>query len=139
MRWVLSFHIIFMVAWFAGLFYLPRLFVYHTKSADTISLDRFKTMEHKLFYYIMTPAAILTTLFGLWLFSYNEQYYIHATWMEVKLMMVLLLWIYHLYCGRLIYRFKHNKNRRSEKFYRVFNEMPTLLLVVIVIMAVAKP
>jgi len=137
--WILSLHIICMVAWFAGLFYLPRLFVYHAASEDQISLDRFNVMEHKLFYFIMTPAAVLTTLFGFWLLALNLPYYEHANWMHAKLVLVLFLWIYHLYCGVLVHQFKHHRNRHSEKFYRIFNEVPTVLLIVIVILVVVKP
>lgn len=139
MLWILAFHIIFMVAWFAGLFYLPRLFVYHAKSHDPVSLDRFKIMEHKLFYYIMTPAAILTTAFGIWLLILNWQAYITAGWMHVKLFFVFLLWLYHLYCWKLVMNFKSDKNLLSSRFYKLFNEIPTILLIIIVIMVVVKP
>ncbi|MCH9643879.1 MAG: CopD family protein [Gammaproteobacteria bacterium] len=139
MQLVLAFHIIFMVAWFAGLFYLPRLYVYHAASSDQISLDRFKVMEHKLFYYIMTPAGILTTIFGYWLLSFRWQYYQEQNWMHAKLILVLVLWIYHIYCGKLLYNFKCDANTFSEKFYRFFNEVPTLLLIAIVLLAVLRP
>lgn len=139
MLWILSFHIIFVVAWFAGLFYLPRLFVYHTMSSDEISLQRFKVMERKLFYGIMTPAGILATVFGLWLLSFNASGYLQQGWMHVKLLLVALLWIYHIYCGVLVKQFKNNNNRFSHRFYRWFNEVPTLLLIVIVILVVVKP
>lgn len=139
MAWVLAFHIIFMVAWFAGLFYLPRLFVYHTMSEDKISIDRFKVMEKKLFYFIMTPAGILSTIAGLILISFNLRYYMSAGWMHAKLLFVLILWMYHIYCGILLTRFKHDQNRFSTKFYRWFNEIPTVLLIVIVILVVVKP
>ena len=139
MLWVLSFHIIFMVAWFAGLFYLPRLYVYHTASSDAISLERFKIMEHKLFYFIMTPSGILTTIFGIWLLSFNWTGYLSAGWMHVKLTLVIILWIYHIYCGKLLLNFKRDQNIYSQRFYRFFNEIPTLLLIAIVIMVVVKP
>jgi putative membrane protein len=139
MRWLLAFHIIFMVSWFAGLFYLPRLFVYHAASQDQISIDRFKIMEKKLFFFIMTPTAILTTITGMWLLSVNFHFYWHAIWMQIKLILVLVLWIYHIYCGKLLYDFNHDCNRFSGKFYRWFNEVPTLLLIGIVIMVVVKP
>ena|SRR3990167_2695967 len=139
MNWVLAFHIIFMVAWFAGLFYLPRLFVYHTMSQDEISIARFKVMEKKLFYFIMTPAAILTTLLGLILLGANFHYYIVLGWMQVKLFLVLLLWIYHVHCGVLVQRFKQDRNSFSPKFYRFFNEVPTILLILIVIMVIIRP
>lgn len=139
MRWVLAFHIIFMVAWFAGLFYLPRLFIYHTLSQDPISIERFKIMEKKLFYMIMTPAGILTTGFGLWLLLSNWQWYLAQGWMHWKLMLVLVLWIYHGYCGHLLNQFRRNANQKSATFYRWFNEAPTLLLMAIVILVVVKP
>lgn len=138
MLWVLAFHIIFVVAWFAGLFYLPRLFVYHAGSPDVISSERFKIMEHRLYYFIMTPAGILATLFGIWLLYFNWQN-LTAGWMHAKLVLVAILWVYHLYCGRLLYQFKHEQNRLSEKFYRFFNEIPTVLLIAIVILAVVRP
>jgi putative membrane protein len=138
MLWVLAFHIIFLVCWFAGLFYLPRLFVYHAASHDEISLNRFKVMEHKLFYFIMTPSGILATIFGLWLL-YFFPVYLHFNWMYVKLAAVILLWIYHIYCGKLLHDFKRDRNRHSVRFYRFFNEIPILLLILIVIMVVVKP
>jgi len=139
MLWILSFHIIFMVAWFAGLFYLPRLFIYHTRSSDQVSIERFKVMEKKLFYFIMTPAGILTTVFGLWLLFLNLPAYMSLVWMHFKLAFVVILWIYHIYCGKLLNNFKHERNRHSETFYRFFNEIPTLLLIIIVILVVVKP
>ncbi len=139
MQWVMAFHIIFMVTWFAGIFYLPRLFVYHAETSDDISLERFKIMERRLFYGIMTPGGILTTIFGLWLINFNTQYYLHAPWFHAKLGLVVLLWIYHIICGRYIKNFKANNNTHSHKFYRFFNEVPTVLLIAIVILAVVKP
>ena len=134
-----AFHIIAMVAWFAGLFYLPRLFVYHTQAKDKTSIARFQTMEFRLFYAIMCPAGVMTTGLGLWLFSNDPFYYGHAGWMQAKLALVLLLWLYHGYCGYCVKRFAVRHNRHSTKFYRVFNELPTLLLILIVILAVVKP
>lgn len=139
MRWILAFHIIFMVAWFAGLFYLPRLFMYHTLSQDLISIERFKLMEKKLFYMIMTPAGILTTIFGGWLLIQNWQWYQTQGWMHIKLALVIVLWAYHLYCGYLLQCFRHNANRRSVSFYRWFNEIPALLLIGIVIAVIVRP
>lgn len=134
-----AFHIITMVTWFAGLFYLPRLFVYHTQAKDKTSIERFQTMEFRLFYAIMCPAGVMTTGLGLWLFSNDPAYYAHAGWMQFKLAMVGLLWIYHGYCGYCVKCFAEKHNKHSTKFYRVFNELPTLLLMVIVILAVVKP
>ena len=139
MQWILACHIIFFVAWFAGLFYLPRLFVYHAPTSDVISLDRFKIMEHKLYYFIMWPAAILTGLSGLILLSLNYDYYRTQNWMHIKLISVLVLCLYHLYCGHLVKCFKHNRNPHSAKFYRFFNEIPTILLIIIVMMAILRP
>ena len=139
MLWILSFHIIFMVAWFAGLFYLPRLFVYHAASEDFISINRFKRMEKKLFYFIMTPAGVLTTVFGLWLLFLKLPEYLSLAWMQGKLIFVFMLWIYHGYCGKLLNNFKQDRNRHSSKFFRFFNEIPTVLLIVIVILAVVRP
>ncbi|MEM1244271.1 MAG: protoporphyrinogen oxidase HemJ [Pseudomonadota bacterium] len=139
MLWILSFHIIFMVAWFAGLFYLPRLFVYHAAVTDEISNARFKIMERRLYRGIMTPAAILTVIFGIWLLSLNWQYYLQAGWMHVKLTLVLILIGYHFYCGHLVKRFKRDNNPHSATFYRFFNEIPTLLLISIIILVEVKP
>lgn len=140
MLWIKAFHIISMVAWFAGIFYLPRLFVYHTEtSPNAIDYERFCTMEKKLYRAIMTPAAILTTLLGGWLLALHWQVYLKAGWMHTKLLFVLLLWAYHLYCGHLVGMFKARKNVYSSRFYRIFNEVPVIFLVTIVILAVVKP
>lgn len=139
MAWILAFHIIFMVTWFAGLFYLPRLFVYHALATDATSLERFKIMERKLYYGIMTPGAILTTVLGLWLVTLNPGAYQHAIWLHIKISLVLLAWIYHLYCGHLRKVFKANKNAHTHVFYRILNEIPVLFLVAIVILVVVKP
>ena len=138
MQVVLALHIISMVAWFAGLFYLPRLFVYHADTTDDISLTRFKIMERRLFNGIMTPAAILTIVFGFWLLSYNRQWYLAQTWLQVKLALVFILLIYHGLCGKYIADFKRKRNRHSALFYRFFNEIPTLLLIAIVFLVVLK-
>ena len=139
MLFVKAFHIIAMVAWFAGLFYLPRLFVYHASAEDALSLDRFKLMERRLYYAITWPAAVLTTGLGIWLITYNPLYYLSAGWMHAKLAVVMLLWVYHLTCGHLLKRFARDGNARSTRFYRLFNEIPTLLLIGIVILVVVKP
>lgn len=136
MAWVKAFHIIFMVTWFAGLFYLPRLFVYHAMSMDKTSGDRFKQMEHKLYYAIMTPSAVLTIGLGLWLWWAYQ--FAHA-WLYIKLGLVAILVAYHLYCGRLLYDFKQDRNRRSARYFRWFNEVPALLLIAIVLLVVLKP
>ncbi|MDA1107804.1 MAG: protoporphyrinogen oxidase HemJ [Proteobacteria bacterium] len=139
MLWVKALHIIFMVSWFAGLFYLPRLFVYHAQCEDTAGNERFKVMERKLFFFI-TPWAILTLLFGLWmLWDYAWALYSSQGWLHAKLFLVLLLIAYHLYCYKLMLDFKHERNRRSHVFYRWVNEAPVLLLFAIVVLAVVKP
>lgn len=139
MLWIKALHIIFMVTWFSGLFYLPRLFVYHALSTDEISNTRFKIMERKLYYGIMTPGAILTIFFGVWLLSHHNYYYIKMIWLDVKLLCVLLLILYHFYLGKLMRDFKHNHNKHSHVFYRWINEIPVLFLFIIIILAIVKP
>jgi putative membrane protein len=140
MLWVKSFHIIFMVTWFAGLFYLPRLYVYHAMSDDQISNDRFKIMERKLFYGIMTPGALITIGLGLWLLhGYAWQAYSSSGWLHAKLFLVALLVGYHIYCGKLLIDFKHDRNKHGHVFYRWLNEAPVLVLIAVVILAVVKP
>lgn len=139
MLWVLAFHIISVVSWFAGLFYLPRLFVYHAATNDQAIKNQFKTMEYKLYWYIMTPAAILTAVFGLWLWLPCYTYYSHMMWLHVKLILVFVLYLYHVYLGYLLKQFSRDNNQHSEKFYRWINEIPTLILIIVVIMVVVKP
>lgn len=139
MLWIEAFHIIFMVTWFSGLFYLPRLFVYHAMSTDHTSIERFKIMERKLFFGIMTPGAILTIALGIWLISYNPSIYLHLTWMHAKLGLVVLLILYHLYLAKLLIDFKKDRNQHGHVFYRWINEVPVLFLVAIVILVVVKP
>lgn len=139
MAWILSFHIIFMVCWFAGIFYLPRLFVYHSSSHDTPSIERFNIMERKLYYGIMMPSAILTTVFGIWLITLNPEVYMKAGWLHTKLVLVTLLWIFHFYCGHLRRQFKAGNNKHTHVYYRIINEIPVVLLAGIVILAVVKP
>jgi putative membrane protein len=133
---VKALHLIFMVTWFAGLFYLPRLFVYHAMTTDTPGLERFKVMERKLFFGIMTPGAVLTIAFGLWLWL---GYGVSGIWLYGKLALVVLLIGYHVYCGKLMLDFKHDRNRHSHTFYRWLNELPVLVLVGAVLLAVLKP
>lgn len=137
--YVKAFHIISMVAWFAGLFYLPRLFVYHSESSDKLSIERFLIMESRLYYGITWPAALLTTVLGLTLISYNLSYYLHAGWMHAKLMLVLLLWVFHLSCGHYVKRFKSHQCHKSSKYFRFFNEIPTVFLITIILLVVVKP
>ncbi len=137
MLWVKAFHIVFMVTWFAGLFYLPRLFVYHAMAEDAPSLERFKVMERKLFWGIMTPGAVLTIALGLWLWL--GWFRGAGSWLHAKLALVALLVGYHLWCYRLLKAFAADANRRSHAWYRWFNEIPVLLLVATVLLVVLKP
>jgi len=136
MLWVKAFHIIFMVTWFAGLFYLPRLYVYHAMTDDQASIDRFKIMERKLFYGIMTPGAIITIGLGLWLWL---GYGITGGWMHYKLKLVVILIAYHIWCGKLLIDFKHDRNKHSHVWYRWFNEVPVILLMGIIVLVTVKP
>jgi len=136
MLWIKALHIIFMVTWFAGLFYLPRLFVYHSLSEDSASIARFKIMERKLFYGIMTPGAVLTIIFGMWLWL---SYGVIGAWIHAKVTLVGLLVIYHVYCGKLLLDFKHDRNKHGHVYYRWFNEIPVIALIAIVILVVVQP
>ena len=136
MLWVKALHIVFMVTWFAGLFYLPRLYVYHAMSDDRASIERFKVMERKLYYGIMTPGAVLTVVFGVWLWL---GYGFSGGWLHAKLALVGVLVAYHLWCGRLLGTFRGDRNTRSHTWYRWFNEVPVLLLLAIVLLVVVKP
>lgn len=139
MLWVKALHVIFMVTWFAGLFYLPRLYVYHAEASDPISIARFKIMERKLFFGIMTPGALLTIIFGIWTLSYSLSGYMQMGWFHLKLLCVLLLILYHLYLGQLLLAFKRDQNKHTHIFYRYLNEVPVLFLFAIVILAIVKP
>jgi len=136
MLWVKALHIIFVVTWFAGLFYLPRLFVYHAQSDDRASQERFKVMERKLYYGIMAPGAVLTVAFGLWLWL---GYGFSGGWLHAKLSLVAVLVAYHLWCGKLLIDFKHDRNAKSHVWFRWFNEFPVLILFAVVILVVVKP
>jgi putative membrane protein len=140
MLWLKAFHLIFMVTWFAGLFYLPRLFVYHAMATDDISRERFKIMERKLFFGIMTPGMILTFGFGLWmLVDYAWALYGKSGWLHAKLTLLVLLAVYHVFCGRWLFDFKYDRNTHSHVFFRWMNEVPVVFLVAIVILAVIRP
>ncbi len=136
MLWVKAFHIIFMVTWFAGLFYLPRLFVYHAMCEDEPGNARFKVMERKLFFGIMTPGGVLTIAFGLWLWL---GYGFGGQWLMWKLLIVLLLVVYHGWCLLALRAFRDDRNIRGHVYYRVMNELPVLGLIAIVILVVVKP
>ena len=136
MLWIKSLHIVFMVAWFAGLFYLPRLFVYHAAAEDAVSRERFKVMERKLYRGIMEPSMALTLLFGFWLwFGYG----FGGAWLHLKVALVVLLVVYHFWMRHLMLEFARDANRHGDRFYRWVNEVPTVLLVAIVILVVVKP
>ena len=136
MLWIKAFHIIAVVTWFAALFYLPRLFVYHAMSSDTVGIERFKVMESKLYHGIMTPSAIAVVASGLWLWL---GYGFSGGWLHAKLALVIVLIGYHWYCGRLLKVFREDRNTRSHVYYRWFNEFPTPILVAAVILVVVKP
>jgi protoporphyrinogen IX oxidase len=136
MLWVKALHIIFMVTWFAGLFYLPRLFVYHALAHDRLSQERFKLMERKLYWGIMTPGGVLTLAFGLWLWL---GWGFAGTWLTAKLALAALLVAYHVWCGKLMRDFRDGRNRRSHVWFRWFNEFPVLVLVAAVLLVVFKP
>ena len=139
MIWIKALHIIFMVAWFAGIFYLPRLFVNHAMSEDTAVHRQLEIMEKKLYRFI-TPWMLLTLIFGTWLLlDYAWAAYSNMLWLHIKLALVVLLVIYHFYCGRIIQQLKIEPNRRSHVWFRWFNEFPVLILFAVVILAVAKP
>ena len=136
MLWIKSFHIIFVITWFAALFYLPRLFVYHAMTDDEISHKRFIIMERKLFYGIMTPSAILTIIFGIWLW-WGLEY--SGLWINLKASLVIFLVLYHLVCLKYLNDFKNNQNKHTHIYYRWFNEFPVILLFIIIFLVVFKP
>ena len=139
MLWVKSFHIIAVVCWFAVLFYLPRLFVYHAMSEDSISNDRFKIMERKLLRGIGMPSMLATYFFGIWLASYQWTYYQQAFWFWCKIACVILLTLYHHLCIYHWKQFNTDNNKHGHRYFRWFNEFPVLLLVAIVCLVVIKP
>ena len=134
-----SLHLISVISWMAGLLYLPRIFVYHSENNNEIITTVFKTMERKLFYYIMTPAMILSWLFGLVLIHEIGFDQLSSLWLQLKLILVLILTGYHFYLGVLLNKFKLNQNQKSSKFYRYINEIPTLLLILIIFIVIFKP
>jgi putative membrane protein len=137
MLWVKALHLVFMVTWFAGLFYLPRLFVYHAMAGDQPSLDRFKIMERKLFWGIMTPGAVLTIASGVWLWM--AWYRGAGGWLHAKMALVALLVGYHVWCWRLMKAFAAERNTKSHVWFRWFNEAPTVVLFAVVVLVVLKP
>jgi putative membrane protein len=140
MLWLKALHLIFMVTWFAGLFYLPRLFVYHAMTVDIAGKERFKIMERKLFYGIMTPGMILTLVFGLWMLGdYAWNLYKASGWLHIKLTLIALLVGYHFLCMKWMLAFKRDENTHGHVFFRWVNEVPVLFLVAIIILASVKP
>ena len=134
-----SLHLIAVISWMAGLLYLPRIFVYHSENNNEIISSVFKTMERKLFYYIMTPAMVLSWLFGLILIheiGFDQLAYL---WLQLKFIFIILLTVFHFYLGYLLNKFKIDQNERSSKFYRLINEIPTLLLILIIFVVIFKP
>ncbi len=135
-----SLHLIAVISWMAGLLYLPRIFVYHAQNNDEIKIKEvFKVMERKLFFYIMTPAMILSWIFGLLLIHSIGFQQLGQKWMVLKIVFVLLLTAYHFYLGNILNRFKIDQDNRSHKFYRFINEIPTILLILIVFVVIFKP
>ncbi len=137
--WIKAFHIVAVISWFAALFYLPRLFVYHTLSEDEISRERFKIMERKLLRGIANPARLAVFALGAWMSYLNWDYYSHATWYWCKLALVVLVAIYHDMCSVYYKQLRDDKCTKSHRFFRVFNELPVFLLVGIVILVVVRP
>jgi putative membrane protein len=134
-----SLHLIAVISWMAGLLYLPRIFVYHSENNNEVVISVFKTMERKLFYYIMTPAMILSWFFGLLLISKIGFDQLGNLWLQLKLIFVIFLTFFHFYLGRILNTFRNDENKRSSKFYRYINEIPTLFLILIVFLAIFKP
>ncbi|MCY3627876.1 MAG: CopD family protein [Gammaproteobacteria bacterium] len=139
MLYLKALHLIFAVAWFAALFYLPRLFVYHAEAEDSISIERFKTMERRLHLGILMPSSLLTLVFGLWITSLTWDVLISSLWYWLKLLCILLLFAYQGMCSRFRREFAEDRNTRSAKFFRWFNEVPLVFLIAIIFLAVLKP
>ena len=139
MLWVKAFHIVFVICWFSGIFYLPRLFVYHAMSEDQVSKDRFVIMERKLFWGITTPSAVLTIALGSWLLIANASYFMYQPWMHAKLGLVALVVVFHTYCWWYMKQLREETTARGHVFFRVFNELPVFVLIAIVVLVVVKP
>lgn len=139
MLWLKALHIIAVICWFAGLFYLPRLFVYHAETQDSAGNERFKIMERKLYRGIMWPSLLMTVAFGGWMLVENWATYQGMGWMHAKLSLATLLIVYHLFCGHYLRAFAEDRNNKSHVFFRVFNELPVLALIGIVILVVVRP
>ncbi len=139
MLWIKVLHLFGVISWFAGIFYLPRLFVYHAMTTDEIGNERFKVMERKLYVGIMWPSAVISLGTGFWLLWLTWEAFGRAGWLHAKLALVLLVLAYHLYCGHLCRQFAADANTKSHKYYRVINELPVLLLGLILVLVVIKP
>lgn len=139
MLWVKAFHVIFVVMWYAGLLYLPRLFVYHAMSDDAVGIERFKVMERKLFA-ITNVGGVGALIFGVWLLAdYAWEAYSHSVWLNLKLVLVAILIAFHVLCGKLMLGFRDDRNRHGHRFYRIINEIPAVILIAVVILVVVKP
>ena len=138
MLWLKAFHIIFVVCWFAGMFYLPRLYVHHAMARDRATIERLKIMERKLYRFV-TPFAAATIVLGIWMLALRPDYYLTQGWMHAKLTLVALLVVYHFWCGRLLRELRDDVSTHSHRFFRVFNELPVLILFPVVILAVVRP
>ena len=136
---ILSLHIIFVVTWFAGLFYLPRLFVYHTETVDSLSDERFKLMEKRLYFGILLPSSLLALVFGLWLVALNWSVYMQSVWFWIKLGLVIALFGYQGMAGKFRRQLADGTNAHTARFFRIFNEIPLLVLVAVVFLVVLKP
>ncbi len=137
--WLKAFHVIFMVAWFAGIFYLPRLFVNHAETSSKEVSEQLKGMERRLLLFV-TPFAIFTLILGVaMIIAYGNAWFAQASWLHIKLSLVLVLFAYHAYCFKLVKIFQQDKNQRSGKFYRFFNEVPVIILFIVIILAYVKP
>lgn len=139
MLWVKAMHIIAMVSWFAGLFYLPRLFVYHAAHAQGPVHEQFLIMEQRLYRFIMQPAMVLTVALGIWLASWEWDYLRSEGWFHAKMTLVALLLLFHWHCGRTVRAFAAGRQTRDASFYRKYNEIPTLILIAVVILVVVRP
>jgi putative membrane protein len=138
-QWVLAFHLMAVICWFAALFYLPRLFVYHAMAEDNLSIERFKVMERKLYRGIANPSMIATVVLGLWLVSMAPQAYMSQGWFHLKALLVLLLIGYHHMCLAHMKKLANDCNKKTHVYFRFFNEVPVIFMVVIVILVIVKP
>jgi len=137
--WLKAFHVAFMVAWFAGIFYLPRLFVNHAESNEPKVIEHLKGMEKRLLYFV-TPFALLTVILGIAIiYSYGYQWFVASKWLHLKITLVIGLLAYHGYCFKLLKVFQQDRNSRSGKFYRLFNEVPVIILFTVIILVYVKP